>query len=115
MVLIVEVQILTVYPAVIAFPIDVAPGVIIEAAADIQECIGRNGGDQRIIRARSGSQIHSALSVGAAGPGGGVIAECSESREQHKKTLHNITQQLLLRASLSLSAGGRNRVVRRFF
>jgi len=47
--LIVVIQIVAVDPAAIAFPIDIAPGPVIETTVEIQQRVGRYGRDQGII------------------------------------------------------------------
>jgi hypothetical protein len=47
--LIVVIQIVAVDPAAIAFPIDIAPGPVIETTVEIQQGVGRYGRDQGII------------------------------------------------------------------
>jgi hypothetical protein len=41
--LIVVVQVIAVDPAAITFPVDIAPGPVIDAAVEIQQRVGRNG------------------------------------------------------------------------
>jgi hypothetical protein len=69
-VLIVVIQIAAVNPAAIALPIDIAPGPIVETAADIEQGIAGDGSDDGIIGARTGPQMHDALGVCGARRGG---------------------------------------------
>jgi hypothetical protein len=79
--LVIVVQVVAVYPAAIAFPIDIAPGPIVDTTVQIHQSVGRDGGDERIVGTRSGSKMHMALGVGVGCPRGRSIADDQEARE----------------------------------
>jgi hypothetical protein len=79
--LVIVVQVIAVYPAAIAFPIDIAPSPIVDATVQIQEGVARNGGDQRIVGTRTGSKMHAALRVGVGWPCGRSISDGGKGQE----------------------------------
>jgi hypothetical protein len=81
--LIVVIQVIAVDPAVIAFPIDIAPAPVIETSVEIQQGVGRYGGDQGIIGTGSGAQMHGTLGVRIGCPNGGAVQNSYEADEQH--------------------------------
>jgi hypothetical protein len=81
--LIVVIQIVAVDPAAIAFPIDIAPGPVIDTTVEIQQGVGRHGRDQGIVGARSGAQMHGTLGIGIGCPDARAIDNSEKAGEQH--------------------------------
>ena len=80
--LIIGVQVVAVNPAAIAFPVDIAPGPIIQTTVEIQQRVGRNGGDQRIVGTRPGPKVHCPLRVGIGSPNRRSVSDGDQAREQ---------------------------------
>jgi hypothetical protein len=79
-VLIVVIQQIAINPAAVASQIHIAPSPVIQATVDVQCSIGRYGVHQRIVGARSGTQMHETLGVCDAGPGRGSGTHCHQDK-----------------------------------
>jgi hypothetical protein len=65
--LIFVIKVVAVHPAAIALKVHVAPGKIVDAAADIDERVGRHRHHQGIVRTGAGAQTDTALGIGRIG------------------------------------------------
>jgi hypothetical protein len=87
-VLVVVVQIIAVDPATVALPVHIAPGPIVETAVDVQRGVGRQGEHQRIVGARSGTQVYETLGVRDTRPGGRAKSDGHKGEERKRQTFH---------------------------
>ena len=88
-VLIIEEQKITVDPAAVTLPVHIAPSPVVETTVHVQQTVGRQGENQRIVGARPGAQVHQTLGVCGAGPGGGAETDCGDSEDRKQLTSHN--------------------------